>query len=254
VTAVALTLDVELGPEEIERVASTDPRWWFTEVHFANARSPRHPAAARLEGNNEFKRGLVLDWVERLAPRARVLDTFCANGAFSFECARLGAASVLGVDFDPPRIECGELVAGLLRAHDWPVVPEFRTGDVYELPAVVGATFDLVLSLGGLYHVADPVLVLRRLREVTADGGHLVLQTSRVVSAPGRWSRFMVRGQDRRGQGLSSHKRGEGVWQLSPGAIEAMLGVAGFRVVETRRPSLRKRRRFPWFAALAEAA
>ena len=89
---MTLSLDVELSPEEAAEIRGTDPRWWFTQFRFANAESPRHPSFARLEANNEFKRSLVLDWVERLAPGARVLDTFCANGAFSFEAARLGAS------------------------------------------------------------------------------------------------------------------------------------------------------------------
>jgi tRNA (mo5U34)-methyltransferase len=251
---VGITLDVELTAEEAAQVAATDPRWWFTQVRFANTESPRHPSFEKLEANNEVKRELVLDWLRRAAPGASVLDTFCANGSFSFEAARLGADRVLGVDFDLPRIECAGMVAGLLSAHGWTAaVPEFRAGDVYRLPEVAGGEFDLVLSLGGLYHVADPVLVLRRLREVTATGGRLILQTSRLLWVPGRWARFMVRGEDRRGRGLTSHRQGEGVWQLSPGAVDAILRVAGFRVLESRRPPVATRRRFRWYAALAEA-
>lgn len=250
---MTLTLDVRLTPDELARLEETDPRWWFTQFRFANGESPRHPASEKLEANNEFKRSLVGDWLERIVPGASVLDTFCANGAFSFEAARLGAGRVVGVDFDPPRIECAQMVARILSAHGWPVVPEFRTGDVYRLAEVAGDDFDVTVSLGGLYHVADPVLVLRRLREVTRTGGHLVFQTSRLAWLPGRWARFMVRGEDRRGGGLSSHREGEGVWQLSPGAVEAMLQVSGFEILEVRRPPVARRRRFRWYAALARA-
>jgi 2-polyprenyl-3-methyl-5-hydroxy-6-metoxy-1,4-benzoquinol methylase len=251
---VTVRLDVELTSEELERIAATDPRWWFTQFRFANGDSPRHPGFPLLEANNEFKRGMVLDWVERVAPGARVLDTFCANGAFSFEAARLGAARVLGVDFEQPRIECARLVSEMLAAHGWASVPEFRPGEVYRLEeTTAGERFDAVLCLGGLYHVADPVLVLRRLREAVETGGHLVLQTSRLVWVPGQWARFAVREEDRRGAGLASHRAGAGVWHLSPGALGAMLRVAGFRVLETRRPPVAKRRKFRWFAALALA-
>ncbi|MFL5798510.1 MAG: class I SAM-dependent methyltransferase [Actinomycetota bacterium] len=251
---MTVRLDVELTPRELDRVASTDPRWWFTQFRFANGESPRHPKFPALEANNEFKRRLVLDWVERVAPGSRVLDTFCANGAFSFDAARLGASSVLGVDFDGPRIECAQMVAEMVAAHGWPVVPEFRCGDVYRLDETTrGERFDAVVCLGGLYHVADPALVLRRLREATETGGHLVLQTSRLVWVPGQWARFAVREEDRRQAGLSSHRGGEGVWELSPGAVGAMLRVAGFRILDTRRPPLARRRKFRWFAALARA-
>jgi tRNA (mo5U34)-methyltransferase len=252
---VTLALDVELTPDELQRVAATDPRWWFTQFRFANGESPRHPKFEALEANNEFKRELVLDWLERFAPGSHVLDTFCANGAFSFEAARLGASRVVGVDFDPPRIECAELVASLLSAHGWgKAVPEFRSRNVYDLAAAIGGEeFDVVVCLGGLYHVADPVLVLKRLREAAVAGAHLLLQTSRLVWAPGQWARFSVREEDRRGSGLSSHRGGEGVWELSPGALRAMLRVAGFEVLEVRKPPAAKRRKFRWFAALARA-
>ena len=251
---MTLQLDVELTTDELQRLAGTDPKWWFTQVRFANGESPKHPKFPALEANNEFKRGLVLDWLERHAPGASVLDTFCANGAFSFESARLGATRVLGVDFDPPRIEAAELIAGMLAAHDWATVPEFRSGNVYALAdATAGERFDVVISLGGLYHVADPVHVLKQLRGSANDGAHLLFQTSRLARAPGQWARFSVREEDRRGSGLSSHKAGEGVWELSPGALRAMLRVAGFDVLEVRRPPVTKRRNFRWFAALARA-
>ena len=136
----------------------------------------------------------------------------------------------------------------------WTTVPSFRSGNVYELgEATGGERFDLSICLGGLYHVADPVLVLKRLREATETGGHLLFQTSRLVWIPGQWARFSVREEDRRGTGLTSHRVGEGVWQLSPGAVQAMLRVAGFEVLEAKRPPVAKRRKFRWFAALARA-
>ena len=251
---MTIKLDVELTPAEREAVERTDPKWWFTQVEFANASTPRHPQFEKLEANNEFKRGLVLDWMEKVVPGKRVLDTFCANGSFSFEAVRMGATEVLGVDFDPPRIEAGNFVGSLLRGHGWNVAPEFRSGDVYDLSSVVsGRTFDVTVMIGGLYHVADPVLVLKQARRVTETGGHLVFQTSRLLWMPGRWARFMVRPTDRREKGFSSFKEGEGVWQLTPGAVQAMLGVAGFKVLEERKPPVAKRRRFRWYAALCEA-
>jgi tRNA (mo5U34)-methyltransferase len=161
---------------------------------------------------------------------------------------------VLGVDFDPPRIEAAELVAGVLAAHEWQTVPEFRSGNVYSLgESTGGERFDVVICLGGLYHVADPVHVLKQLRGSAADGAHLLFQTSRLARTPGQWARFSVREEDRRAGGLSSHKAGEGVWELSPGALRAMLRVAGFEILEVRRPPVAKRRKFRWFAALARA-
>jgi tRNA (mo5U34)-methyltransferase len=50
--------------------------------------------------------------------------------------------------------------------------------DVMELsPAAVGGTFDVVLFLGVLYHLRDPLGALERVASVLAPGGLLVLET-----------------------------------------------------------------------------
>jgi tRNA (mo5U34)-methyltransferase len=245
---MTVRLDVVLPEAEVEALRSTEPTWWFTRFEFANASSPRHPQAARLELANAWKREMVLPWLERLAPEARVLDVFCANGAFSFEAARLGAREVLGVDYDPPRIACarfiGSLVGGSLS-----VSPSFLEGDAYRLPALVEPPYDLTMALGGLYHVADPVLVLDNLRQVTRPGGHLLLQTSRIIRVPGSWGKFITtrRVADR------TEDRGAGVWKLSVKALETMIGYAGFRRVEVFPVLRRWGKRVPWYAGVWEA-
>ena len=188
---MTVRLDVVLPESKVEALRTTEPTWWFTGFEFANAASPRHPQAARLELANGWKREMVIPWLERLAPTARVLDVFCANGAFSFEAARLGAREVVGVDYDPPRLDCARFISSLV-AESLPSVPTFLDGDVYALSSFVETPFDLTLALGGLYHVADPVLVLENLRRATRPGGHLIVQTSRIIRIPGSWARFVT--------------------------------------------------------------
>jgi 2-polyprenyl-3-methyl-5-hydroxy-6-metoxy-1,4-benzoquinol methylase len=243
---MTVRIDLELSSPQIEELAGTDPRWWFTRFEFANAASPPHPHMQRLEQANRWKLEMVRPWLARLAPGARVLDAFCANGGFSFEASRAGAREVLGVDYDEDRVSCARLVAGFLDGA-FSVVPRFRVADVYRLPSSVEGPYDLTLALGGLYHVADPALVLRNLREVTS--GHLILQTARVIRLPGSWARFVTvrRRVDRQGDGPA------GVWKLTPRALEAMLAYAGFEVVE-RLPVPRVRsRRIPWYGAVCRA-
>jgi hypothetical protein len=45
-------------------------------------------------------------------------------------------------------------------------------------------------STGGLYHVSDPLLILRKLRAVTREGGWFILQTSEILPLPGSWAQF----------------------------------------------------------------
>jgi 2-polyprenyl-3-methyl-5-hydroxy-6-metoxy-1,4-benzoquinol methylase len=245
---MTVRLDVVLPESKVEALRTTEPTWWFTRFEFANAASPDHPHAARLELANGWKREMILPWLERLTPGARVLDVFCANGAFSFEAARLGAREVVGVDYDPPRLECARFISALV-AEALPVAPSFVAGDVYHLPELVDAPFDVTMALGGLYHVADPVLVLDNLRRVTRPGGHLLLQTSRIIRVPGSWARFITvrRVADR------TAERGAGVWKLSVKALETMIGFAGFERVATLPVPRRRARRVPWYGAVWRA-
>jgi tRNA (mo5U34)-methyltransferase len=98
-----------------------------------------------------------------------VLDIGAWDGFFSFECERRGARRVVAMDssehgvwglgtgrqaFDLAR----ETLGSTVEPHD---------GDVMALvPESVGE-FDLVLMLGVLYHLEDPVAALRRVRSVT---------------------------------------------------------------------------------------
>jgi len=245
--------DVALDPPEAERLAGSDPRWWFTHMAFANAESPRHPAFRKLEEITNLKRELLLPWIQKVVPGKSVLDTFCANGAFSFDAAEAVASRVVGVDFDPPRIHAGNLVSELLRNHGWPVVPEFRVADIYRLEEVVTEPFEVTFCLGGLYHVADPIYVLRKVRAATAGGGTLVMQTSGIIWKKGHHSVFQLRKQDRTGMGLTSIKAGAGVWTFTPAQVDRFLECAGFEVLERATATRALRKGYPWYCTLARA-
>lgn len=246
-----LELDLALRPGQVEQLRDSDPRAWFTQIGFRNTRSPRHPQAAWLERNHASKQDLVGDWVRRVVPGRRVLDAFCANGAFAFRAGLDGATSVTGVDFEPARIEAARLVASFLEG----AVPcdfRFEPLDVYHLEDRFTEPFDVVLALGGLYHVADPALVLRQLGGLTT--GWLIVQTARVLPLPGNWARFHVHQTDRTGGGLSSIRAGSGVWYYTRACFRRLLWHGGFEVVRERTSLWRGRLASPWYAALARPA
>ena len=94
-----------------------------------------------------------------------VLDIGAWHGYFSFECERRGADRVLAVDrfaWDTYGMD------GFLAAHArLGSRVEHRRADVHELdPAEIGQ-FDLVLLLGVLYHLRNPLQALERIRRVT---------------------------------------------------------------------------------------
>ncbi len=90
----------------------------------------------------------------------RVLDIACNSGFFSIQCALLGA-EVVGFDARPELIEQARLLKRITGAGS----AGFRVLDFDEMtPEALGGTFDIVLSLGLLYHLPDPVRALERTR------------------------------------------------------------------------------------------
>jgi tRNA (mo5U34)-methyltransferase len=90
----------------------------------------------------------------------RALDIGARDGFFSFELERRGA-DVLAVDYMPAARTGFPIAAQLLGSR---VV--FRQANIYHLSAEEIGTFDLVLFLGLLYHLPDPIRALRTVRRL----------------------------------------------------------------------------------------
>ncbi len=98
-------------------------------------------------------------------PGASVLDLACNEGWFSHRMLELGASRVLGLDIREVNVRRAELVARRLGYS--PEQLEFRQADVFELdPAEIGQ-FDVVLLLGLIYHVENPMGAIRIARACT---------------------------------------------------------------------------------------
>ncbi len=123
-----------------------------------------------------------------------------------------------------------------------------RVGDVYRLQDDFDEPFDVVLCLGGLYHIADPAFLLRQVGQLTRE--RLIMQTTQVLPLPGNWAKFKVRRQKKLGK--TSVRQGYGTWFYTPGCLRELLEHGGFDIIEERRPPLAKRRRFPWYLAMCK--
>lgn len=238
-----IEFDFPLTSDEMQQLDALPPEAWFTGVKFQNAESPQLPALKRLEGAHQRKHALVRGWLERVVPGRTVLDTFCANGAFSFYCEAAGAASITGVEWDTGRVDAARLIASFLRARRPGAPLTFQTADAYALATTFPKRFDVSLCLGGLYHVADPAHVLRQLRAVT--GEYLVVQTSNVLRGRRNHAQFRVR-RDQTAKGLSSIVGGAGKWDMTVPCFRELLRHGGFEIVEDRRS-------LPMYAALCRA-
>lgn len=107
----------------------------------------------------ELPHGLVVEGKDRSStadqiftvPLAgkRVLDIGCDYGYFSHESVRRGAASALGVEYDPAKATISQKIAEIKGG---PV--EIRNMKVEDL--TVPEPFDVVLLLNVIHHIAEP--------------------------------------------------------------------------------------------------
>ena len=96
-----------------------------------------------------------------------VLDLGCNAGFWSLQAIEAGCEHVTGIDGRAMHVEQARLVFEARRVHRRRY--EFRVGDVYADELSREGPFDVVLCLGLLYHVADPVGLFERLGRWTRE-------------------------------------------------------------------------------------
>lgn len=148
-----------------ELIATVDPWYHQIEVRPGLVTPGVNKSAMVLE---------ALDLPVDLAGQ-RVLDIGTRDGFFAFECERRGA-EVVAIDYMPPE-ETGFMVARELLGSE----VEFVQDNVYELTRERYGSFDLVLFLGVLYHLRDPMLALDRISDVA--NGRLIVETQVIDEA-----------------------------------------------------------------------
>lgn len=124
---------------------------------------------------------LVADLARRPFAELRILDLGCGEGVYAVEAALRGA-QVLAIDARTERMREGAAVAA---RHGLGNV-RFAQEDVRRVSRATHGEFDVVLLLGLLYHLDDPVPVLGRLRDVCA---HLLVVDTLVSLSPDAESR-----------------------------------------------------------------
>lgn len=95
---------------------------------------------------------------------ARVLDIGCSSGYYSFFCARMGAASVVGTDARPEHQDQFNLLHSALKM---PGSCVYRHVDMEGEMEDMSDTADLVLAQGVIYHVYDHPRFIKNLYRLT---------------------------------------------------------------------------------------
>jgi tRNA (mo5U34)-methyltransferase len=167
----------------------------------------------------------------------RVLDIGARDGFFSFECERRGA-EVVAIDSMPPEATGFPIAKELVGSE-----VEMLQRNVYDLSPEEFGTFDLVLFLGVLYHLRDPMLALDRIWSVARD--KLIVETQMIDEAllvgPNRFKRLAELDPELEQiplmqfyPGAALNEDPTNVWAPNRACLAAMLEEVGFAVQEQR--------------------
>ncbi len=224
---------------ELRRELARPPPWMYPWPLRDGTRAPVH--SDELVSGHQTRREMI-EPVVRAAlatagPAARLLDLGCNEGLFAHLARAWGAGHVLGCDIRDDNIRR----ATAIRDH-YSISPaelEFRCVDALTLESAPGQ-FDLVLVLGLIYHLEDPVGALRVARRMLGPNGlwvvesQLTRQREPVVHGRGSSAQllatrasFAVKFEDEPESLLAS---ASGVLSLIPNAaaLEIAMHVAGF--------------------------
>jgi tRNA (mo5U34)-methyltransferase len=245
----ALRGSKRISPELAAEVG-TDPAWMYPWSLSRGVVTPvLDPELPSIHATRaELIEGRVREALADAGPQASALDLACNEGWFSHRLLDWGAARVVGVDIRGENIRRAELIRqhfGVARDR-----LELIEGDAYELQPERYGAFDVVLLLGLVYHVENPMGLIRLAYALTRSlcviESQLTRQTDPIVHGWGtseQWvsadGSFAARIEsDSEGNPLAS---ATGVLSLIPNrvALEQMARLAGFTKLEFGQPDPR---------------
>lgn len=160
-----------------------------------------------------------IEAAERFLPRealaGRILDIGCNNGYNSISLAQRFGAKATGIDYNPRHVRVCRKLAEMAG-----VAAEFVQADAEQFSRP--GEFDLVLHFGTLYHLANPLLALRRSADNLSQHGWLALETTAYVGGLDPRENLWV-------WGFNGDKTN--YWALSKLTIEEALVDIGFSTI-----------------------
>lgn len=158
-----------IDPTEIAKFEAMAAEWWdpqgkFRPLHLMNPLRLDYIAAQMAAEFGRDRRGL------RPFEGLRVLDIGCGGGLVAEPMARLGA-DVTGADAAP-----GNIAMARLHADQQGLAIDYRATTAEAL-AGAGESFDAVLALEIVEHVADPAAFVATCRDLVRPGGLVILST-----------------------------------------------------------------------------
>jgi tRNA (mo5U34)-methyltransferase len=152
--------------EHIKKLIASIPHWYHQIELAPGLVTPgAHRSKNVLDSLNSL--GLPLN-----CAGMRVLDLGARDGFFSFEMEKR-QADVLAVDYTLPTVTGFSVVANILNSR----VP-YKVDNIYALSAEKYGKFDIVLCLGLIYHLRNPMLALDIIRSLCKPDALLFVESA----------------------------------------------------------------------------
>ena len=176
---------------------SAQRRFWNSEADsfqriYTHKKSRFSNALDKLFRKDMYERyAFTIEKCEPIANRT-FLDVGCGNGLYSLELARRGASKVVGIDIADVMIELCK------RSSAAENLDERCTFIQTDLLAYDGSDskFDVSFGIGLFDYIREPLPVLRRMRELTADKAIMSFPRLWTWRAPVRKVRLSIKGCD----------------------------------------------------------
>lgn len=153
-------------PQNLARLAELDGLGpWYHD--FASLGVAVEQMAGIFSINQRCKETIILGYLaaamaksrRSAADRPAVLELFAGDGYYTCHALRMGAGEVHGVDLNPPSVHMANAMAAALFGRRG----VFSCEDVYTYSPA--APCDVLINCGGLYHIADPGLLIAGSRQ-----------------------------------------------------------------------------------------